>query len=122
MEFLLPGFGPEVAIVANAGRDDGDSLRRRCAAVEELGVDGPIRPAGAEALGAGSVAGPPVVRGIRGEIWCEANDYGCGAEDISVPIDDGTGRRGVDVDFLWGRLGTLDFRLGRKRRGAGGKE
>ena len=113
LEFLPGGGRPEVAVVANAGGDDGNLLGRRSVGVEKLGVKSPIGPTSAEALGAGPVAGPTVMRGIRGEIRREADDDGRGAENIAVPIDNRTGRRGVDVNFLRRGLGSFDlgFRL-----------
>ena len=64
LEFFLGGSGPDVAVVAKAWRDDGDGLRRRGIALEKFGVYGAIGPAGAKTLGAGSIGGPSVMRGI----------------------------------------------------------
>jgi hypothetical protein len=55
LQLLLGGCGPDVAVVANAWRDNGDGLRRRGIAVEEFGIVGTIGPSGAEALCAGSI-------------------------------------------------------------------
>ncbi len=110
LEFLFGGCRPNLAVVADAGGDDGDDLGWRGGAVEEFGVEGSVGPAGAEALGALSIRGPRVVAGIRGEIRREADDYGRGAEDIAVPIHDGSRRCGVDGDF--DRFGLRAFDLG----------
>ncbi len=67
LQFLLGGSGPDVAVVANAWRNDGDGLRRRGIAVEEFGVHGSVGPTSAEALGAGSIGGPSVMRSILEE-------------------------------------------------------
>ena len=67
LQFLLGGRGPYLAVISNTWRDDGDGLWRRGIALEEFGVDGSIGPAGAETLGAGSIGGPAVMRGILGE-------------------------------------------------------
>ena len=104
---------PEVLVVADARGDDGNLLGWRSVGVEKLGVKSPIGPTGTEALGAGSVAGPTIMGRIGGEIRCEADDDGCGAENIAVPINNRAGRRGVDVNFLRRGLGSFDlgFRL-----------
>ena len=123
LEFLLGRGGPNLAVFADAGGDDGDDLGRRRVAIEEFGVEGSIGPAGAEALGALSIRGPGVVAGIRGEIRREADDDGCGAEDIAVPIHDGSRWGGVDGDF--DRFGLRAFDLGVGLGlwcGAGGEE
>ena len=60
LKLLLGVCGLDVAVVANAWRDDGDGLRRRGVDGEECGVDGAIVPAGAETLGEGSIGGPTV--------------------------------------------------------------
>ena len=109
LEFLPAGCWPQVAVIADAGGDDCDLLRRWSVGVEKLGVKSPIGPTGAEALGAGSVAGPTVMRGIRGEVRREADDDGRGAENIAVPINNRAGRRGVDVDFLRRGLSSFGF-------------
>ncbi len=61
--------------------------------------------------------------GIRGEIRRESDDDGCGAEDIAVPIHDGSRWGGVDGDF--DRFGLRAFDLGvglGLRCGTAGKE
>ena len=108
--------------MADARGNDGDGLRWRGIAVEKLGVDGSIRPAGTEFLGAGSIRWPGVMAGIRGEIRREADNDGRGAEDIPIPIYDRSGWGGVDVDFLRLGLGPLHFGLGLWDDRASGQE
>ncbi len=98
-----------MAVVSNAGGDDGDLLRRWGVGVEKLRVKSPIGPTGTEALGAGPVAGPTVMGGIRGEVRREADNDGRSAQHIAVPINNRAGRRGMDVDFLRRGLGSFGF-------------
>lgn len=123
LKLIFTRDGPEMAIVADARGNDGDGLGRRGVAVEEFGVEGSIGPSGAEALGALSIRGPGIVAGIRGEIRREADDDGCCAEDIAVPIHDGSRRCGVDGDFDRFRLRAFDLGVGLGLRcGAGSEE
>ena len=122
LQFLLGWCGPNVAVVANAWRDDGDGLRRRGIAVEEFSIVGAVGPAGAEALCAVSIWGPTVMAGIRREIRREFDGDGSHAKNIAVPIHQRAWWRGLDLNFLWLGLRALDLWLGLLRGGAGAEE
>ncbi len=104
------------------GDGDGDGLRRRGIAVEKFGVHGAVGPAGAKTLGAVSIGGPAVMRGILGERWRELDGDGSHAKNIAVPIHKRAGWRGLNLDFLWLGLRALDLWLGLLRCGAGAEE